>query len=36
MATDKLWDSTIRTLDDHKPLRLKVRNICGAETIIVL
>ena len=35
-ATDKLWDGTIRTLDDRKPLRLKVRNICGDETIIVL
>lgn len=35
-ATEKLWDSTIRTLDNHKPLRLKVRNICGDETIIVL
>lgn len=35
-ATDSLWDATIRTLDDLKPLRLKVRNICGDETIIVL
>ena len=35
-ATEKLWDGTIRTLDDRKPLRLKVRNICGDETIIVL
>ena len=35
-ATDKLWDGTIRTLDDSKPLRLKVRNICGDETIIVI
>lgn len=35
-ATDKLWDGTIRTLDNRKPLRLKVRNICGDETITVL
>ncbi len=35
-GTDKLWDGTIRTLDDRKPLRLKVRNICGDETIIVI
>lgn len=35
-ATDQLWDGTIRTLDDRKPLRLKVRNICGDETIMVL
>ena len=35
-ATDQLWDGTIRTLDDRKPLRLKVRNICGDETIIVI
>ena len=27
------WDGTIRTLDDRKPLRLKIRNICGDETI---
>lgn len=32
-ATDKLWDGTIRTLDERKPLRLKLRNICGDETI---
>lgn len=32
-ATDKLWDGTIRTLDERKPLRLKIRNICGDETI---
>ena len=35
-TTDQLWDGTIRTLDDRRPLRLKVRNICGDETIIVL
>lgn len=32
-ATDKLWDGTIRTIDERKPLRLKIRNICGDETI---
>lgn len=35
-TTGNLWDGTIRTLDDRKPLRLKVRNICGDETIIVI
>lgn len=35
-ATGNLWDGTIRTLDDRKPLRLKIRNICGDETIIVI
>ncbi len=30
------WDGTIRTLDDRKPLRLKIRNICGDETIFSL
>lgn len=35
-ATNKFWDGTISTLDEHKPLRLKVRNICGDETILVL
>ncbi len=30
------WDGTIRTLDDRKPLRLKIRNICGDETIFLL
>lgn len=32
--TTDLWDGTIPS--DHRPLRLKVRNICGDETIIVL
>ena len=32
-GTDKLWDGTIRSLDERKPLRLKIRNICGDETI---
>lgn len=27
------WDGTIRTLDERKPLRMKIRNICGDETI---
>lgn len=35
-VTNNLWDGTICTLDDRKPLRLKVRNICGDETIIGL
>lgn len=30
------WDGTIRTLDDRKPLRMKIRNICGDETVFVL
>lgn len=35
--TNTLWDGTITTDDNaHKPLRLKIRNICGDETIIVL
>lgn len=33
-ASTQLWDGTIRTLDDRKPMRLKVRNICGDETIV--
>jgi len=35
-ATGQLWDGTIRTLDDRKPLRLKVRNICGDETTVII
>ena len=35
-VSEKLWDGTICTLDGHKPLRLKVRNICGDETIFLL
>lgn len=35
-ATGGFWDGTICTLDDRKPLRLKVRNICGDETIITI
>ena len=35
--TGRLWDGTIATDDTTlKPLRLKVRNICGDETIVVL
>lgn len=30
------WDGTIRTLDERKPLRIKIRNICGDETVFVL
>lgn len=30
------WDGTIRTLDDRKPLRMKIRNICGDETLFLL
>ncbi len=29
--TKEFWDGTIRS--DAKPLRLKIRNICGDETI---
>ena len=32
--TRNLWDATI--LSDEKPLRLKVRNICGDEVVFVL
>lgn len=32
--TRNLWDATI--LSDEKPLRLKVRNICGDEVLFVL
>ena len=35
--TSDLWDGTIRTEDTtKKPLRLKIRNICGDETVFVL
>ena len=35
--TNSLWDGTIQTDDNtRKPLRLKVRNICGDETKYVL
>ena len=29
--TKTFWDSTITS--DNKPLRLKIRNICGGETV---
>lgn len=32
-ATGKFWDGTISTIDDRCPLRLKIRNICGDESI---
>ena len=35
--TGRFWDGTISTDDNTlKPLRLKVRNICGDETVVVL
>lgn len=34
--TNKLWDGIIRTIDERKPLRMKIRNICGDETIFLL
>ena len=30
--TKEFWDGTIRTKDEQRPLRIKVRNICGDET----
>ncbi|MCH5306782.1 MAG: site-specific DNA-methyltransferase [Prevotella sp.] len=30
------WDGTIHTLDERRPLRMKIRNICGDESIFVL
>ena len=32
--TKEFWDGRIRS--DKKPLRLKIRNICGDETIYIL
>lgn len=32
--TTEYWDACIRC--DHKPLRMKVRNICGDETVFVI
>lgn len=32
--TDTLWDGTITS--EERPLRLKIRNICGDETVFVL
>ena len=34
VKTSNFWDGKI--LSDEKPLRLKIRNICGDETIVVL
>lgn len=35
--TSSLWDGTVSTEDNaKKPLRLKIRNICGDETVFVL
>lgn len=34
VASKQLWDATIQC--DSKPLRMKVRNICGDETVFVL
>ena len=34
--TQDFWDATISTLDERKPLRMKIRNICGDETVFVL
>lgn len=33
-ATGAFWDGTLHAL--AKPLCLKVRNICGEETVVVL
>ena len=30
--TNRFWDGTIRC--ENKPLRLKIRNICGDETVV--
>jgi len=30
------WDGTIRTQDERRPLRMKIRNICGDETVFKL
>ena len=32
--TQEFWDATIKC--DNKPLRMKIRNICGDETVFVL
>jgi len=34
--TKEPWDGTIRTQDARKPLRMKIRNICGDETVFEL
>lgn len=32
--TTEYWDACIRC--DHQPLRMKIRNICGDETVFVI
>ncbi len=34
IKTKEFWDGRISS--DNKPLRLKIRNICGDETIVVI
>ena len=34
VKTKEFWDATISS--DQQPLRLKIRNICGDETIYIL
>lgn len=34
VKTTEYWDACIRC--DHKPLRMKIRNICGDETVFVI
>ena len=34
VKTNQFWDACITC--DHKPLRMKIRNICGDETVFVL
>lgn len=34
--TKELWNGTIRTLDERRPMRMKIRNICGDETVFDL
>ena len=34
VKTQDFWDSTIHS--DNKPLRMKIRNICGDETVYIL
>jgi len=34
VKTQEFWDATIRC--DQKPLRMKIRNICGDETVVVM
>ena len=35
-VTKEYWDGTVCTIDENKPLRIKIRNICGDETIFQL